>query len=242
MFIISIYFIFSFTGSDLVVVDQITLPIPLLRLFGHKVLYYCHFPEALLNDNKPTKLGKVYRLVLDTVEVVCLYFASILCFNSNYTKENVEQVFPSVKKRLLGKYTVYPCMQTPPTIFDASVDLPEKFLLSLNRFETRKRIDIAVTSFAEALRENPNLKSSGMKLILAGGLDAKNKDAVFCRSQLETLAKDQGILDRVVFMENINENQKEALLRYSDHLTLERPLFFYIRRPTNISALDRSNQ
>lgn len=214
MFVIALYFVFSFTGSDLVIVDQITLPIPLLRLFKHKVLYYCHFPEALLNDNKLTKAVKAYRLVLDTIEVICLYFASILCFNSNYTKENVEKVFPSVKKRSKGKHTLYPCMQNPPAVFDSSVSLPPNFMLSLNRFETRKRIDIAVKGFVDVLLKNPRLNKSDMKLILAGGLDAKNKDAVECRADLEELAKDHGISDRVIFMENINEIQKEALLRY----------------------------
>jgi alpha-1,3/alpha-1,6-mannosyltransferase len=231
MLVIALYFVFRFTGSDLVVVDQITLPIPLLRLFKHKVLYYCHFPEALLNDNKLTKLVRAYRFVLDTIEVICLYFASILCFNSNYTKDNVEQVFPSVKKRTIGKYTVYPCMQNPPPLFDASISLPEHFMLSLNRFETRKRIDIAVKGFADALLKNPKLKSSTMKLILAGGLDAKNKDAIVCRSQLEQLAKDQGISDRVIFMENINEIQKEALLRYSSYK--HRQAFIFLYTPPN---------
>lgn len=213
MFVITLSFIFRFTKSDLVVVDQITLPIPLLRCFKYKVLYYCHFPEALLNDNKPSKLGKIYRFVLDTIEVCCLYFANILCFNSSYTKDSVEEVFPSVKKRKAGKYILYPSMQTPPLIFDHSTNLPQKYLLSLNRFETRKRIDIAVDSFALALSNSKSLKDSGTKLVLAGGLDSKNKDAIECRQKLETLAAQKGVEDRVVFMENINENQKEALLR-----------------------------
>lgn len=213
MFFISLYFVLSCSGSDLVVVDQITFPIPLLRLFRHKVLYYCHFPEALLNDNKPSKLGKIYRFILDWIEVICLYFASIICFNSNYTKDNVEAVFPSVKKRKNAKYTVYPCMQTPPPIFDTSVALPSDFLLSLNRFESRKRIDIAVRAFSIALKSSKSMKNLDAKLVLAGGLDVKNADAVKCRTELEDLAKAENIIDKVIFMENINENQKEALLR-----------------------------
>lgn len=213
MFLITLSFVFSFTRSDLVVVDQITLPIPLLRLFRYKVLYYCHFPEALLNDNKPSKLGAVYRFILDTIEVVCLYFASVICFNSYYTKENVEHVFPSVKKRATGKYVVYPCMQTPPAVFDSSVKLPSNFVLSLNRFESRKRIDVAVRAFAAALKTCKEMQVKDARLVLAGGLDLKNADAVKCRAELEALATELGVADKVVFMENINETQKEALLR-----------------------------
>ena len=213
MFFITLYFVLGFSGADLVIVDQITLPIPLLRLFKYKVLYYCHFPEALLNDNKPSKLGKIYRYILDTIEVVCLRFSSLIVFNSNYTRHNVEEVFPSIKKRKSGKYTLYPCMQTPPILLDSSVKLPEKFLLSLNRFETRKCIDIAVKSFASAIKNSEQMRKDGVKLILAGGLDSRNSDAVACRRNLDLLAKDQGISDKVIFMENINEAQKEALLR-----------------------------
>ena len=235
MFFITLYFIFSCSGADLVVVDQITLPIPLLRLFRHKVLYYCHFPEALLNDNKPSKVGRVYRFLLDTIEVVCLYFASIICFNSNYTKENVEEVFPSVKKRKTSKYTVYPCMQTPPMLFDTSVQLPEKFLLSLNRFETRKRLDIAVKAFALALKASSQMRKDEVKLVLAGGLDGKNADALKCRKELENLAIEENIKDKVIFMENINETQKEALLKWP-FITAEKPICFCTRLRTSTSV------
>lgn len=213
MFFITLYFVLSCSGSDLVVVDQITLPIPLLRLFRHKVLYYCHFPEALLDDNKPSKLGKIYRFVMDWIEVICLYFATILCFNSNYTKTSVEAVFPSVRKRTIAKYTVYPCMQTPPAIHEPRKELPENFVLSLNRFETRKRIDIAVQAFAMALKCSNEVKKLKVKLVLAGGLDLKNADARICRGQLENLAKELDISDSVVFLENISEAVKEGLLR-----------------------------
>lgn len=213
MFFISLYFVLSCTGSDLVVVDQITLPIPLLRLFRHKVLYYCHFPEALLNDNKPSKLGQIYRFFLDWIEVICLYFATLICFNSNYTRENVESVFPSVKKRLTAKYTVYPCMQPPPaTILPLTTELPADFVLSVNRFESRKLLDLAIKAFAIAAKTG-EVNRRGTKLVLAGGLDAKNADAVRCRKELQQLAVKEMVQDRVVFLENINEAQKEALLR-----------------------------
>ena len=110
MLYITLYFVFSFAKFDLVVVDQITLPIPILRLFRYKVLYYCHFPEALLNDNKVTPVIKIYRLVMDFVEQICLWFANIICFNSQYTRSNVENRFTFMKKWKGSKYIVYPCV------------------------------------------------------------------------------------------------------------------------------------
>ena len=216
MLFITLYFVFSFRKFDLVVVDQITLPIPILRLFRKKVLYYCHFPEALLNDNKRTFIVIIYRFVVDLIESFCLYFATLICFNSQYTQTNVEQTFKAIKKWKGKKYVVYPCMQNPAMILPKipnAEDFPKDgFLLSLNRFETRKRIDIAVEAFAKAISKSDKVKKSGLKLVLAGGLDKKNQDALNCREALGKQAEQLGIKDRVVFRENISQEEKEVLL------------------------------
>jgi alpha-1,3/alpha-1,6-mannosyltransferase len=217
MFYLALYLICTWAQFDLVVVDQITLPIPLLRLFKYKVLYYCHFPEALLNDNKRTFVVIIYRTLMDFIESLCLRFASAVCFNSYYTEENVEKIFPSMKKWKGYKKVVYPCMLPPPeklpTVEHAAL-LPAKgkYLLSVNRFETRKRIDLCIESFALALKTNVHFKQSGIKLVLAGGLDRNNKDALICRSSLEQLAIRLEISDRVIFRENITQEEKEILL------------------------------
>lgn len=216
MLYLTFYFVFSFAKFDLVVVDQITLPIPILRLFRYKVLYYCHFPEALLNDNKLTKLVKVYRFFMDIIEQVCLYFATVICFNSNYTRNTVESTFPFVRKWKGKKYTVYPCVQNPPSTKKAPEipDLePSNYLLTVNRFETRKRLDLCISAFADAIQKNERIRDSRMKLVLAGGLDRKNQDALRCRQSLSDQARDLGIRERVVFRENISQEEKEWLLR-----------------------------
>ena len=217
MFYLTMYLIISWARFDLIVVDQITLPIPLLRLFRYKVLYYCHFPEALLNDNKPTPLIKVYRAVMDFIESLCLRFGSVVCFNSNYTQENVEQTFPMMKKWKGYKKVVYPCMLPPPATLPQLEHghlLPGKgkYLLSVNRFETRKKIDLCVEAFALAIKQDKSFQQSGLKLVLAGGLDRNNKDAILCRKTLEELAIKLDVADRVVFRENISQEEKEVLL------------------------------
>ncbi len=216
MLFLTLYFVFSFAKFDLVVVDQITLPIPILRLFKYKVLYYCHFPEAMLNDNKVTPVIRVYRFVMDIIEQFCLYFATVICFNSNFTRNTVESTFPFVKKWKGKKYIVYPCVQNPPVNYQAP-EIPElnpnNYLLTVNRFETRKRLDLCISAFADALQKDTRLRESGMKLVLAGGLDKKNQDALKCRQSLSDQARDLGIRERVVFRENISQEEKEWLLR-----------------------------
>lgn len=33
--------------TDLVILDGVSAPIPILSLFGFKVLFYCHFPDMV---------------------------------------------------------------------------------------------------------------------------------------------------------------------------------------------------
>ena len=210
MWWIALYFVFSFAKSDLVVVDQITFPIPLLRLFRKKVIYYCHFPEALLNDNKVTPIVRIYRLVMDSLEIFALKFANIICFNSSYTRDKLEATFPSMKKWKGSKSVLYPCMQNPKQIEKLERPLNgQKYILTLNRFETRKRLDICIEAFALA---QDSLKKHKICLVVAGGLDFKNADAKLCRKNLQEQAVALGVQEQVVFMENISEKDKEELL------------------------------
>lgn len=39
---------------DMIIIDGVAAPIPLLRLFGHKVIYYCHFPDLVSHPLLPT--------------------------------------------------------------------------------------------------------------------------------------------------------------------------------------------
>lgn len=221
MLFIVLYFVFSFAKFDLVVVDQITLPIPILRLFKYKVLYYCHFPEALLNDNKRTFLVVIYRKIIDTIEILCMYLANVICFNSEYTRSSLEATFPSMRKWKGGKYIVYPCMQAPPAKVMPQPQLnslisPKEYLLTVNRFETRKRLDLCLEAFALAIKKCEKLRNDqNFKLVLAGGLDAKNADALVCRRELADLAKKLQIDHRVVMRENITQEEKEYLLSNS---------------------------
>ena len=210
MWWIALYFVLSFTKTDLVVVDQITFPIPLLRLFRKNVVYYCHFPEALLNDNKVTPLVKVYRLVMDSLEIFALRFANIICFNSSYTRDKLESTFPSMKKWKGAKYVLYPCMQSPKPIEKLERPLGgQKYILTLNRFETRKRLDISIEAFALA---QDLMKKQKICLVVAGGLDFKNADAKLCRKNLQEQTATLGVQDQDIFMENISEKDKEELL------------------------------
>jgi alpha-1,3/alpha-1,6-mannosyltransferase len=54
---------------DVVVVDQLSLCVPVLRLLA-PVLFYCHFPDKYLSTDykQPRLLKRIYRWPLDRLE------------------------------------------------------------------------------------------------------------------------------------------------------------------------------
>jgi alpha-1,3/alpha-1,6-mannosyltransferase len=54
---------------DIIIVDQLSVSIPLLRWTGAKIFFYCHFPDKLLTKRE-SLLKKIYRLPVDFVEEI----------------------------------------------------------------------------------------------------------------------------------------------------------------------------
>eukprot|EP00601_Ochromonadales_sp_CCMP2298_P025409 CAMPEP_0173272908 /NCGR_PEP_ID=MMETSP1143-20121109/1617_1 /TAXON_ID=483371 /ORGANISM="non described non described, Strain CCMP2298" /LENGTH=188 /DNA_ID=CAMNT_0014209603 /DNA_START=152 /DNA_END=722 /DNA_ORIENTATION=- len=57
-----------FCDADVVLLDGVSAPIPLLRLFGAKIIFYCHFPDMLLCYERTSPLKRFYRHFIDSVE------------------------------------------------------------------------------------------------------------------------------------------------------------------------------
>lgn len=70
---------------DVVVADQVSVVVPLLRLFGFKVIFYCHYPDKLLSGKRGF-LKRIYRFFIDLVEELSLLFAHKIYVNSLYTQ------------------------------------------------------------------------------------------------------------------------------------------------------------
>ena len=85
MILCALYVLLFTGGYDWYVIDQVSLPIPLLRCRG-KVLFYCHYPDKLLSTNRRNCVMKLYRVVLDFWEEVTTAFATVTLVNSKYTQ------------------------------------------------------------------------------------------------------------------------------------------------------------
>ena len=64
------------------ILDQVSLPIPLLKMRNENVLFYCHYPDKLLSVNRTSLAMKVYRYFLDYLEEVTTGMATTILVNS----------------------------------------------------------------------------------------------------------------------------------------------------------------
>ena len=85
MVLCALYVVFCARAFDYYMLDQVSLPIPILRCRNRKVLFYCHYPDKLLSTNRTSLAMKAYRLVLDTLEELTTAMAHTTLVNSKYT-------------------------------------------------------------------------------------------------------------------------------------------------------------
>ncbi|KAF2239978.1 glycosyltransferase family 4 protein [Viridothelium virens] len=183
--------------------DQLSACIPLLRFLAPRktrILFYCHFPDKLLVREEKGGGGwavrllqwgkKGYRVPFDWVEEWSTGTADGIVVNSRFTRGVFRRAFPGLKKRVPG--VVYPCVDTGgKKTSGKAVDGGErvwqgkKVVLSINRFERKKDVGLAVRAYA-------GLKSKereGTRLVVAGGYDPRISENVAYHKDLVTLAE-----------------------------------------------------
>ena len=87
---------------DYFILDQVSFPIPILKWWNPKVLFYCHFPDKLLSTNRGSIIMKIYRFFLDLAEEITTGMAHTIVVNSNFTlgifRQNFSIIAASTKK------------------------------------------------------------------------------------------------------------------------------------------------
>lgn len=171
------------------IVDQVTAGLPLLRWFARgetRILFYCHFPDQLLAQrNEGGMIGlvkSVYRVPFDWFEGWSLTGADSVVVNSGFTKNTVSDLFKShVKKDDLK--VIYPCVDVDAKSTEAkdgTRDMVQeevnakkgelwggkKILLSINRFERKKDIALAILAYSDLKPE----ERKNTRLVIAGNL------------------------------------------------------------------------
>uniref|UniRef100_G3P2T2 Alpha-1,3/1,6-mannosyltransferase ALG2 n=1 Tax=Gasterosteus aculeatus TaxID=69293 RepID=G3P2T2_GASAC len=224
MIYVALYLVFlSGVEYDVVFCDQVSVCIPVLRLsrLRKKVLFYCHFPDQLLTQRKST-LKKLYRAPIDWLEERTTGMADMILVNSQFTAG----IFAETFRGLRGVQTdvLYPSLNT--RTFDQQSSeaqgleglLPEGtscLFLSLNRYERKKNLGLALQAFASLKSSLPPGQSAGIHLVVAGGYDDRVTENVQHYAELRKLAAQLDLEDVVTFLRSPSDSLKVALLRGS---------------------------
>jgi alpha-1,3/alpha-1,6-mannosyltransferase len=146
--------------------------------------------------------------------------------NSRFTADVFAKTFASLYRKGTHPAVVYPAvaMATATSSRErqpATADAPVVFL-SVNRFERKKNLELALRAFARFLEERRaatsghaspfETRATRPKLILAGGYDERLRECVEVRAFLEAEARALGVAGDVEFRVSIANDEKRALL------------------------------
>ncbi|KAL9127527.1 MAG: hypothetical protein Q9217_003615 [Psora testacea] len=194
-------FIITYTGElaqlkpSVFILDQLSAGIPFLRWFWEdtKIIFYCHFPDFLLAQHRKNWYRQVWRLGFDWLEDWSIRSADRIVVNSGFTKGVVGSIWPGLGGEQ-GVGVIYPCVDTNQKQYLNDTVINEKIeqkmwkgrniLLSINRFERKKNVNLAIKAFAGlSARER-----AGVSLVIAGGYDTKVPENAACHKELEASA------------------------------------------------------
>lgn len=208
-------------GYDVVIVDQVSVAVIVLRMFvSSKIVFYCHFPDLLLS--KPASaLHRAYRAPLNALEEWSTGLAHRTLVNSEYTKSIFKETFRSLDGRGIVPDVLYPAVSIPsslslkqmgtswmnhlPKDVVRLIESSSETFLSINRFERKKNIGLAIRALGL-------VRGSSTGLVVAGGYDVRLAENVEHLEELKELVKELHLEDRVVFMTSFSDEQRLALL------------------------------
>ncbi|CAM9752068.1 unnamed protein product, partial [Chrysoparadoxa australica] len=209
-----------------VVVDGVSVPIPLpCRWAGAAVMFYCHYPDRLLCVERGGGLKRLYRMPVDWLEGCTIGAAHKVVVNSEFTREVFQKEFPRltcVPGGLLDLTSVRPltamtCAGLIPRSLD-SLDHSQPALawcpiVSLNRFERKKNIGLAIEALAHVRSMLSSAEFEALDLVIAGGYDPRVEENVQHKRELEELAAKLDVSQQVSFRANVSDAERASLLR-----------------------------
>lgn len=151
----------------------------LLALTNARVVFYCHFPDQLLSS-PASALHRAYRAPLNWLEQATTGMATRVLVNSEYTAGVFAATFNRLHARGIRPGVLYPAVAVP-----SEKDLRSAadswaagmgsewadFLsggpvfLSINRFERKKGLALALRALAELRAERGDADGAGPRLV-----------------------------------------------------------------------------
>uniref|UniRef100_A0A1I7YYM9 Alpha-1,3/1,6-mannosyltransferase ALG2 n=1 Tax=Steinernema glaseri TaxID=37863 RepID=A0A1I7YYM9_9BILA len=216
--ILAAFYVCFCCDADVYFVDQVSACIPILKWFASgRVLFYCHFPDQLLTKRE-TRLKAFYRFFLDWLEEWSTAKADIICVNSKFTAGIVKETLPRLKNRDLT--ILYPSLNTVffdecrPVQLKCLGDEAKTVFLSVNRFERKKNVGLALEAYALLKSRISEDSFAETFLVIAGGYDKLNVENREHYEELREKAKTLEIPeDRIVFLKSPSDQEKIELYR-----------------------------
>ncbi|EGT51710.1 hypothetical protein CAEBREN_25681 [Caenorhabditis brenneri] len=222
MFIAALYIVAFHGDTDVILSDSVSASQFVFRYFSRaKLIFYCHYPDKLLTKRDGT-FKSFYRNFIDWVEERSTGLADAICVNSNFTKGVVRETFKSLQSHDLK--VLYPSLNTKffdsieaSDDFGENVPINGKYIFtSLNRFERKKNVVLALDAFARLKSNLSENEFSKCHLVIAGGYDQKNQENIEHYKELEDHLSDLKIpSNQVTFLRSPTDEQKVNLIRKS---------------------------
>lgn len=214
------YLIFCQNQPEIVFCDLVSVCIPILRLRIPFIIFYCHYPDQLLSQ--PQGISKqLYRVPLNYLEEVTTGMAHKIFVNSIYTRN----VFKETFKRLhVEPEVLYPSINTDffdktrvmslERVLDKKLPPDSIILLSINRYERKKNLGLAIEALAELEKYLTEEQYKKVYLIMAGGYDKRVEENVEHYLELIGLADELHVSDKVIFLRSPSDIDKVSILHH----------------------------
>ncbi|PKI73131.1 hypothetical protein CRG98_006473 [Punica granatum] len=197
---------------DVILADQVSAVIPILKCKkSTKVVFYCHFPDLLLAQHT-TFLRKMYRKPIDFVEELTTGMADLILVNSKFTASTFAKTFKNLNARRIRPAVLYPAVN----VEQFNKPHPSKLnFLSINRYERKKNIGLAISAFAKLYTLKEDLRGGNLEsasLTIVGGYDSRLRENVEYLDELKYLAEKEGVSRRVTFITSCSTAERNTLL------------------------------
>ncbi|GAB1218719.1 hypothetical protein ENUP19_0003G0004 [Entamoeba nuttalli] len=199
------------TNADIYIVDQISIGVPILKLFNKKVLFYCHHPDKCL-CKEGGFMKKIYRIPFDWLEEKSMGLSDSIVVNSLYTQSVYEKAFPSHSRTPQVLYPTYnPILEESMNSESPFEEEPKEefWFISINRYEGKKNHKVAL----EALSLLEDDLKNNVRIIIAGGYDLRVKENKDVYNELEQLSHQLHIEDHVSLLKNFSNEEREYLFK-----------------------------
>lgn len=211
---------------DVIFVDSISIGIPLLKFAFNspKIIFYCHFPDMLMAPQEGSAFRKWYRYPLNWAEEMTTRKADVILVNSKFTRRVFKETFKSID---VMPSVLYPSLNTKyfdnTVVTDSDAEdlqlrIDSVIFLSINRYERKKNIPLALNAFKELEKHTSKSNFERCHLIIAGGYDKRVTENVQHYDELAELADSLGIQSKCTFLKSPSDKFKLWLLKRCDAL------------------------